>query len=134
MFAISTAMGLWWFVFVVAALLMCATTYFAWLFGHRYGSDLQKPYLADDEIPGTCAGCAKPFGKAVTFGVGAKVCGAFFMAVGVYCMFYGVSGGGNIVAQCAATSSIDISLLGQEDQQHACSVGDEVVDFSMCDQ
>ena len=57
MFAISTAMGLWWFVFVVAALLMCATTYFAWLFGQRYGSHLQKPYLADDEIPGTCGVC-----------------------------------------------------------------------------
>lgn len=119
---------------MVAGLLMCCTTYFAWLFGQRYGSDLQKPYLADDEIPGACAGCAQPFGKAVTFGVGSKACAAFCMAAGVYCMFSGISGGGDIVAQCAATSSIDIGLLEQEEQKHACSVGDEVVDFSMCDQ
>lgn len=125
---------------MIAGILMSAATYFAWLFGTRYGTDLQKPMLSDDEIPkGACAGCTEPYSQAVGFGIKSKVGGGLFLLLGIYCMLSGLSVGGDTVAQCAAHSSIDIGLLAAKTQGGlgvggACEAGDEIVDLSTCDQ
>lgn len=129
-----------WFVFVIAGILMSAGTYFAWLFGTRYGTSLQEPMLTDDEIPkGACAGCTEPYSQGLGFGIKSKVGGVLLLLLGIYCMFSGLSVGGDTVAQCAPHSSIDIGLLLEKTQgglgvAGACEVSGEIVDLSKCDQ
>ena len=93
---------------MVAGLLMCCTTYFAWLFGQRYGSDLQKPYLADDGSLAHALGVLSRLAKRSPSVLGARFA-AFCAVAGVYRMFSGISRRRHCCAMCC-DPSIDIGL------------------------
>ena len=62
-YAVTTKLGVWWLVFVLAGLCTVFNILFSTAFAKRFGTPASEPILNDDDIPPGCATPSQPLGS-----------------------------------------------------------------------
>ena len=65
-YAVTTKLGVWWLVFVLAGLCTVFNILFSTAFAKRFGTPASEPILNDDDIPPGCATPSQPLGSLTT--------------------------------------------------------------------